>query len=450
MDSLSSETHFCTACQATILASDYKGHYAKSDWHRYNVKRRVAGLAAISQALFESQLAALQEKRSAGEKSKPDLSCTACGKTFTSQSAYQSHINSNKHLKKVEAKGKGKSEETEEEEQKSAQNNKKVNETGEQEAHKKMEGLKIEAKDEQNGESKSDEEAGEGEGEGFEDWNDGDAIPLLTCLFCRETHPDQKSSLDHMLKQHGFFIPFVEYLTDLDGFLKYLGEKVGIGRVCIWCNGRGRARFPSVQAVQQHMHQKSHCKIRLDLPEEEEEFVDFYSFPKSEEELEEEKLEKEEEERKKKNPYALPMDKEEKKKEKSVEMETEQSSSNNNPDEKQKRRLTGMNDLGELVLSDGSTVGHRQFKHVYRQNIKPPPQKESQIIALMASSYRQLQLPGYGGGSTALTQSRANNTKKDAPAGFREAWWHHAKRKDFLKVGMAGNIQMHYRAQVQF
>jgi pre-60S factor REI1 len=37
-----------------------------------------------------------------------------------------------------------------------------------------------------------------------------------------------------MLKQHGFFIPFVENLVDLEGLLTYLGEKIGIGHVCLW------------------------------------------------------------------------------------------------------------------------------------------------------------------------------------------------------------------------
>jgi pre-60S factor REI1 len=428
----SSSSHFCTACQSSIPASDYKTHYSKSDWHRYNVKRRVAGLASISQSLFESQLAALHEKRQTSDKVKVDYSCSSCGKSFTSQAAHQSHLQSNKHIKKAEAKSKGKSEVEANHEDVSV-------------LEKKVESFHVEEKKRSKEESEEEETS-----EGFEDWNDGDAIPLLTCLFCRVQHSDQQASLDHMLKEHGFFIPFVEFLTDLNGLIKYLGEKIGIGRVCLWCNGRGRARYPSVQAVQQHMKQKSHCKIRLDTEEEEEEFMDYYSFPKSPEELEEEKREQEEEERKKKNPYALPFQKESKQAEneqnaENVELETE---------EKPKRRLAGMNDLGELVLTDGSTVGHRQYKHVYRQNFKPAPEKDSQIIALMASSYRQLQLPGYNGTSTSttvtLSRSVANNTKKDAPAGFREAWWSNAKRKDLLKVGMANNIQKHYRAQVQF
>ena len=45
----------------------------------------------------------------------------------------------------------------------------------------------------------------------------------------------------------------IEYLEDLAGLIEYLGYKVGLGRVCIYCNGRGRARFPDIRAVQNHM-----------------------------------------------------------------------------------------------------------------------------------------------------------------------------------------------------
>jgi pre-60S factor REI1 len=58
---------------------------------------------------------------------------------------------------------------------------------------------------------------------------------------------------------------------------QYLGYKVGLGRVCIYCNGRGRARFASVTALQQHMCDKGHCKVRFE-DEDEEEMHEFYDF----------------------------------------------------------------------------------------------------------------------------------------------------------------------------
>ena len=55
-----------------------------------------------------------------------------------------------------------------------------------------------------------------------------------------------------MTKVHGFFVPDIEYMKDLKGFIKYLGEKISIGFVCLYCNGKGRS-FWSLEAVQDHM-----------------------------------------------------------------------------------------------------------------------------------------------------------------------------------------------------
>lgn len=55
-----------------------------------------------------------------------------------------------------------------------------------------------------------------------------------------------------MAASHGFFIPDIEYLKDLEGLFKYLAEKIAIGNVCLYCNGKGKS-FQSLEAVQAHM-----------------------------------------------------------------------------------------------------------------------------------------------------------------------------------------------------
>lgn len=55
-----------------------------------------------------------------------------------------------------------------------------------------------------------------------------------------------------MTKEHSFFIPDIEYLQDLEGLVKYLGEKVSVGTTCLFCNGKGKA-FTSLEGVQTHM-----------------------------------------------------------------------------------------------------------------------------------------------------------------------------------------------------
>jgi pre-60S factor REI1 len=46
------------------------------------------------------------------------------------------------------------------------------------------------------------------------------------CFMCDLEHDTIESCMVHMHKQHGFFIPDVEYLKDAKGLLTYLGLKV--------------------------------------------------------------------------------------------------------------------------------------------------------------------------------------------------------------------------------
>ncbi|CRG91358.1 hypothetical protein PISL3812_08406 [Talaromyces islandicus] len=76
-----------------------------------------------------------------------------------------------------------------------------------------------------------------------------------------------------MQKSHGLFIPHQQHLAvDLETLIRYLHLVIFGYRECIQC-GTERA---TVQAVQQHMLGKGHC--RFDILEEDSEFADFYDF----------------------------------------------------------------------------------------------------------------------------------------------------------------------------
>lgn len=51
-----------------------------------------------------------------------------------------------------------------------------------------------------------------------------DGIPTTDCLFCSHSSADFQENLSHMSIKHGFFIPDVEYCTDVEGLLTYLGK----------------------------------------------------------------------------------------------------------------------------------------------------------------------------------------------------------------------------------
>lgn len=50
------------------------------------------------------------------------------------------------------------------------------------------------------------------------------SIPITNCLFCSHHSKSLMKNVAHMTKVHGFFIPDVEFLVDIKGFVRYLGE----------------------------------------------------------------------------------------------------------------------------------------------------------------------------------------------------------------------------------
>lgn len=59
-----------------------------------------------------------------------------------------------------------------------------------------------------------------------DDDDDFEELDPSCCFMCDLEHNDIESCMVHMHKQHGFFIPDVEYLKDAKGLLTYLGLKV--------------------------------------------------------------------------------------------------------------------------------------------------------------------------------------------------------------------------------
>ncbi|KAH8646297.1 C2H2 type zinc-finger-domain-containing protein [Xylariales sp. PMI_506] len=106
------------------------------------------------------------------------------------------------------------------------------------------------------------------------------AMPPFTpgqCLFCPSPSPSFADSVMHMQKSHGLFIPQQQHLVvDLETFFKYLHLVIFEYRECIQC-GTQRS---TVQAVQQHMTGKGHC--RFDIGESDSEFAEFYDFSEPE------------------------------------------------------------------------------------------------------------------------------------------------------------------------
>lgn len=103
-------------------------------------------------------------------------------------------------------------------------------------------------------------------------------IKPADCLFCPARTPSIPHAIFHMSRDHSFFIPDRDHLTDIAGLLAYLAEKVTIGNICLYCPNGGK-EFGSLAAVRKHMTDKAHCKLAHETSEDVAELADFYDYP---------------------------------------------------------------------------------------------------------------------------------------------------------------------------
>lgn len=339
--------HTCITCRVAFRDAEvHRAHY-KTDWHRYNLKRKVAELQPVSAESFQEKVLSQREATEAVGESKHEV-CEVCRKHFTSRNSYESHLRSRKHREAAELHPKKKDEDT---------NHKSTEEGAEEGTVNATRGPT---------EKQSD----------TADISDSEPEPLevTECLFCPHQSADMECSLAHMSKAHGFFIPELDYLVDLKGLMEYLCEKVGVGNMCLYCNEKGKT-FHSVESVQQHMVDKCHCKLYFEC-DAALEYAEYFDYSKSYPDHQES-----EEVKGDPSPGDAP--------------ETPP------PDSK-----LDVNDSLELVLSSGAKVGHRALKLYYKQHLPSQEQRKSALISRLVSQYRALGWKEMGRGEGGMLRQR--------------------------------------------
>ncbi|KAG0359310.1 hypothetical protein BGZ54_010012 [Gamsiella multidivaricata] len=408
----------CLACHVAFKTADIQREHYRSDWHRYNLKRKMVELPPVTAEMF-TQKAVAQQQKAADDQAAAAVSsneCKTCRKSYSSENAYQNHLASKKH-KEMEAKLKA-----------NPRPAKSVEKPTKSDVESITSKMTVDL-------SVTDETTQE-ELEEIMDKKIETAIRLepTDCLFCTEKTETFESNVEHMTKAHGFFIPDIEYLVDLEGLIKYLGEKVSVGNICLYCNGKGR-QIKSLEAVRKHMVDKGHCKIPYDSESEMMEVVDFYDFSSSyPEEQQRRMLEAAE----KADAGEIDLDEEEL-----------------DEDYVGTGARLGEDEM-ELILPSGARLGHRSLNKYYRQNVKPEESRDSVLINRLLTHYTD-----HMGYDLALSKSKARSERGQALVARNEgeARWAHKQTstfKDFrrieehkARVGQKQNkLQKHYRVQI--
>jgi len=202
----------CIACKLEFTDNTLMREHYKSDFHRFNLKRKSAGLPSVNQVLFDEKVALAANPKLASKGTK--------------------------HLKNPEKSEKKKQE--------------KIN----QAPVEPISDIVIEKTPE---EIFAEREA------------NAVKLALEDSLFDDHKAQDLDSNLEYMLNNFSFFIPSIDYLKDLPGLLDYLAQKITVGFTCLYCD----KEYSSLKGVRQHMVDKCHCMMQWDFIDEYEDFYKF-------------------------------------------------------------------------------------------------------------------------------------------------------------------------------
>ena len=359
----------CIYCQVGFPTGEQQREHYRSDWHRYNLKRRSAELPMISFAEFERKVAENNAKSSQADNINESFYCDSCKKGFTSKNTFSQHLLSKKHV----------------------QNQSKQPSFRDDPSKSKISSLRRSVSEMKISEFASEEEIARIVSENIAN---APRLLLTECLFCEKEFSTLEENLSHMTACHSFYIPDLDYLSDLEGLLKYLGEQIAVFNCCIYCNERCRA-YKSIEAVRQHMVDKGHCRIYSNSDEELEiyQFYDYSEFYESDDEDTDGALNK----ISFSHPYITV-------------------------------------DESEMILPSGVSIGNRIYKTYYKQRLSPSNEHESFAIKKLHDHYKTL---GWASSPDSARMASIQRKQQERASKFA------------LDVGVRNSgLQKHFRAQI--
>eukprot|EP00042_Codosiga_hollandica_P029627 m.165449 g.165449 ORF g.165449 m.165449 type:complete len:393 (-) comp53120_c0_seq3:196-1374(-) len=379
----------CISCRVAFANGDVQREHYRSDWHRYNLKRKIANLAPVSAVAFRDRVLAQRELDTTETKVDPSRSCEICKKKYASENAFQTHLASKKHKDTVASV--------------KPENNQEAEADAPQLHNTQPAGMDVSvatpaAAAVDPASTQPSEEAGTEEAE-----EAAAGLKITNCIFCPIESESLEANVEHMTVVHSFFVPEIEYLQDLSGLIAYLQEKVGDFHMCLRCNGRGR-KFHSLTSVRQHMLEKGH--VHLDDSESGTmEVSEYYDFTSS-----------------------YPDDWED------VDGDGDGEDAGGEIVEISEAQRP-INDAWQLAVGGGRAAVHRDLLRYHSQRYAIEDSRESVVIQRVMDQYKSIGLPGYTPGEIEARRDRSFVLRRID------------KQRTALSV-KANKLQKHYREQL--
>lgn len=295
---------FCGTAGTYFQERETLSEHYKSEFHRYNLKRKVAGLPPVTREWYEARRSQLIS--SSGTPIQKTWFDPLTRKKFYSENTFLAYTRSKKYLdivkksdeaapapiitvKRIDDKGAVANSEPTQQHTQGYTVKPAVKSKGAtmQIDDSKEEGSDWETASDEDGEEGDEDsmlkvegsvhknEQQEGEGEEWEEWE------VNMSLFDNHVSSNFAANLEYMWRHFGFYIPDAHYCVDPEGLVKYLGVKLQYGHMPLYESGDNpnAKSFNSLHAVQRHMIDSGKCKILYDGNEDE--YEDFYDYSSS-------------------------------------------------------------------------------------------------------------------------------------------------------------------------
>lgn len=287
----SSRTTFtCNACALTFPSSDIQRFHMKSDWHRYNLKRKLEGLLPVSSEEFQIKIerfnkikesgilddyeystdnrkdrntfvsqkvskteeisdAADYEESSGSEDEDDDMSIVSDDHTTEDKLAFD--------VNKLNANGIDKT-----------LNNITISDTDGTEIYKTTDYNMTTASEYTSRDPTTD---GDSDISFDSDNEEPDELTVNDCVFCYHTSKDSERNIKHMFTKHGFYIPERSFLSDLEGLLSFIDYIINCEEHCLVCEYQG-------SGIKHHLEKKGHARMVYETAKQKALFKDYYDF----------------------------------------------------------------------------------------------------------------------------------------------------------------------------
>lgn len=263
----------CQSCRIAFPSQDMQRVHMKTEWHRYNLKRRVAQLAPIDADLFESKVQHQPKQISVDEFGFPvDKLTKERGQDHLKAKKLNPHMlsmlsrNARLHLNDTRENSPARSEISKfsiGSTVAAVTSGSELNESEEEDDVDIDEDDHYVSSHATDIDQDTDEELDEEPIFDFE---------LDQCFYCGMNHDSIEENVDHMFKNHGLYLPDIEKLILRDDMLRVIGDSIGIDRICLRCGYQSNKLI----GIRQHIRSKGHASIPYETQEEKELWSAFY------------------------------------------------------------------------------------------------------------------------------------------------------------------------------